>query len=59
MPALVLWGQRDPYIPARFGADYAQALGNAELEEYPDAGHWAWLDRPDIVDRVASFLSAG
>ena len=59
MPALVLWAQRDPYIPARFGADYAQALGNAELEEYPDAGHWAWLDRPDIVDRVASFLSAG
>ena len=45
MPALVLWGLRDPYIPARFGADYARALGGAELEEYPDAGHWAWLDR--------------
>ena len=57
-PALVLWGARDPYIPARFGGEYARALGG-ELEEYPDAGHWAWLDRPDMVERVAAFLSGG
>jgi pimeloyl-ACP methyl ester carboxylesterase len=59
MPALVLWGTQDPYIPAHFGADYAAALGSAELVEYPDAGHWGWLDRPDMIDRVADFLSAG
>src|SRR5439155_881899 len=38
MPALVLWGVRDPYIPARFGAAYAQALGDAELVDLDDAG---------------------
>jgi pimeloyl-ACP methyl ester carboxylesterase len=60
MPALVAWGMQDPYIPARFARDYVEALGStAELEEYPDAGHWAWLDRPDMIDRVASFLSGG
>jgi pimeloyl-ACP methyl ester carboxylesterase len=59
MPALVLWGTQDPYIPERFGREYAQALGAAELQEYPDAGHWAWLDRPDLIDRVADFLSGG
>jgi pimeloyl-ACP methyl ester carboxylesterase len=59
MPALVAWGLRDPYIPGRFGRDYAAALGDAELVEYPDAGHWAWLDRPDMIDRVAAFLSSG
>jgi pimeloyl-ACP methyl ester carboxylesterase len=59
MPALVLWGTQDPYIPAHFGRDYAQALPGAELQEYPDAGHWAWLDRPDLIDRVADFLSGG
>jgi pimeloyl-ACP methyl ester carboxylesterase len=59
MPALVVWGGKDPYIPERFGRDYAGALGAAELAEYPDAGHWGWLDRPDMIDRVAAFLSAG
>lgn len=58
MPALVVWGVRDPYIPARFAHAYAQALPNAELLELPDAGHWWWLDRPDAIDRVAGFLSA-
>jgi pimeloyl-ACP methyl ester carboxylesterase len=58
MPALVAWGMRDPYIPARFGAAYASALPHAELLELPDAGHWPWLDRPDLVDRVVDFLSA-
>ncbi len=35
MPALVLWGLKDPYIPARFGRDYAEALGVAELARVP------------------------
>ncbi len=56
-PALVVWGKRDPYIPARFGNAYANALG-AELVELADAGHWAWLDRPDVVDRVVEFVGA-
>jgi pimeloyl-ACP methyl ester carboxylesterase len=59
VPALVIWGARDPYIPARFGLDYARALPHAELVELPDAGHWPWLDRPDAIDRVVGFLSAG
>jgi pimeloyl-ACP methyl ester carboxylesterase len=58
MPALVLWGMRDPYIPGRFGQAYASALGSAELIELPDAGHWPWLDRPDAIDRVVDFLAA-
>ena len=58
-PALVVWGQRDPYIPARFGAAYAAALPKAELYALADAGHWPWLDRPEVVDRVTSFLAGG
>jgi pimeloyl-ACP methyl ester carboxylesterase len=59
MPALVVWGMRDPYIPARFGREYADALPDSELLELPDAGHWPWFDRPDMADRLAEFLSAG
>jgi pimeloyl-ACP methyl ester carboxylesterase len=55
-PALVVWGLRDPYIPARFAGAYARALGGAELLELPDAGHWWWLDRPDAIERVIGFL---
>jgi pimeloyl-ACP methyl ester carboxylesterase len=58
MPALVVWGAADPYIPARFGSDYARALPNAELVEILDAGHVPWLDRPDVIDRVTEFLAA-
>jgi pimeloyl-ACP methyl ester carboxylesterase len=58
MPALVVWGMRDPYLPAHFAEAYASALPDAELLELPDAGHVPWLDRPDMVDRVVSFLNA-
>lgn len=58
MPALVVWGTKDPYLPARFGRDYAQALTDAELVELPDAGHWPWLDRPDLIEHVVAFLRA-
>jgi len=55
-PALVLWGQEDPYVPARFGPEYASALGNAEHLPIPGAGHWPWYDKPEIIDVVADFL---
>ncbi|MFI4985392.1 MAG: alpha/beta fold hydrolase [Solirubrobacterales bacterium] len=58
MGALVVWGMKDPYIPGRFGRAYASALGAAELIELKDAGHWPWLDRPDVIDRVVDFLAA-
>jgi pimeloyl-ACP methyl ester carboxylesterase len=57
MPSLVVWGMRDPYIPARFAAEYARALPHADLLELPDAGHWWWLDRPDAIERVVGFLA--
>jgi pimeloyl-ACP methyl ester carboxylesterase len=56
MPSLVLWGMADPYIPTRFARAYAEALPASEMVELPDAGHWPWLDRPDVVDRVVDFL---
>ncbi len=58
MPALVVWGLQDPYIPTRFAAEYARVLPSAELLELPDAGHWWWLDRPDAIERVVGFLTA-
>jgi pimeloyl-ACP methyl ester carboxylesterase len=56
-PALVLWPTRDPYIPERFGRAYADALGGETELELVEAGHLSWLDRPELVARVAEFLS--
>ncbi|MBW3652613.1 MAG: alpha/beta hydrolase [Actinobacteria bacterium] len=57
-PALVLWGEHDPYIPARFGAGYAATLGDATLEVVENAGHWPWIDRPEVAARIVEHLAA-
>jgi len=57
-PALVLWGERDRYVEPAWAERVAGALGGqAEVEIVRGAGHWPWLDRPDVVRRVAHFLS--
>ncbi|MBI2690920.1 MAG: alpha/beta hydrolase [Solirubrobacterales bacterium] len=56
-PTLVIWGEQDPYIPTGFGALYSETLPNARLELLPDAGHWPWVDRPDVIDMTANFLA--
>jgi pimeloyl-ACP methyl ester carboxylesterase len=55
-PALILWPERDQYIDASFGRAYADALGGEVTLEMVDAGHWTWVERPEVVDRVARFL---
>ncbi len=55
-PALVLWGAQDPWIPARFGAGYAATLGDATLEVVEDAGHWPWIDKPELGARIVEHL---
>jgi pimeloyl-ACP methyl ester carboxylesterase len=56
-PALVLWPTLDPYIQAEFGSRYAEALGGETRLELVDTGHWSWHERPELVERAASFLS--
>jgi pimeloyl-ACP methyl ester carboxylesterase len=57
-PALIVWGERDPFIASSVAAEYAQALGgDSEVVALEDAGHWPWLDRPDVVELVAEFLA--
>jgi pimeloyl-ACP methyl ester carboxylesterase len=56
-PALVVWGGRDRYLPARFGPEFAARLPNSELLELPQAGHWPWIDAPAVIGRVVRFLA--
>lgn len=42
-PTLVLWGQRDPFIPA----DFADRFGSATVKRLAEVGHWAVAEDPD------------
>ena len=55
-PTLVLWGDDDPWLSPRLADAYAERLADATVEHVIDAGHWPWLDQPQVVDRVAAFL---
>jgi pimeloyl-ACP methyl ester carboxylesterase len=57
-PALVVWGDRDPYLQAAsLAEDLAAALGcDTEVLHFPDAGHWPWLDDPAAISGVTDFL---
>jgi pimeloyl-ACP methyl ester carboxylesterase len=57
-PALVVWGMRDRYLPARFGAAYAARLPNSTLIEALTAGHWPWLDSPELVEAMIRFVTS-
>lgn len=57
-PALVLWGEQDPWLPARLAGPFTELLPHARLERVAGAGHWPWLDRPELIERVVAFLEA-
>ena len=58
MPALVLWGDLDPWLHPRLIDGLSNRLPRATVIRLEHAGHWPWLDAPEAVDRVVDFLSA-
>jgi pimeloyl-ACP methyl ester carboxylesterase len=58
-PALVVWGARDPYVPARYAHAQRQTFPRAEVVVLPDSGHWPMIDHPVAVEApVLRFLSS-
>lgn len=57
-PALVVWGERDPWFGVELAARYAERLPHAQVQIVEGAGHWPWLGRPEAVSRVVSFLGS-
>jgi pimeloyl-ACP methyl ester carboxylesterase len=56
-PALVVWGERDPWLAPELADRYGQALPQATVVTAPDAGHWPWFEDPGVLERIAGFVS--
>jgi pimeloyl-ACP methyl ester carboxylesterase len=57
IPALVIWGQQDPYIPFTQAENQKNAFPRAEVHVLPRTGHWPFIDEPDTTrSLVTSFL---
>jgi pimeloyl-ACP methyl ester carboxylesterase len=53
LPALVLWGAADAFLPARFAEMQRRFFGEVDVHVLEGAGHWPFIDEPE---RVASLV---
>jgi pimeloyl-ACP methyl ester carboxylesterase len=59
-PALVIWGEKDNFVPRSHGETYAKLIPNCgELKIIPGAGHSVIVEQPDetaqlVIDCLAS-----
>ena len=57
IPALVVWGGRDPYLGLDLAESQTQAFPSARIVVLDDSGHWPFIDDPDAVAaQVIPFL---
>ena len=50
--------KRDSWLPAFLCERYGEALANVRVSRVADAGHWPWLERPDVAETIAAFVAA-
>lgn len=59
VPALVLWGRRDPYVPADYAHCQREVFPRADVRLLDESSHWPFLDDPETVaGMLATFLRA-
>jgi pimeloyl-ACP methyl ester carboxylesterase len=58
VPARVVWGTRDRYLPRALAERQREALPQADVVLVEGAGHWVMLERPaEVAAAVAEHLS--
>jgi pimeloyl-ACP methyl ester carboxylesterase len=59
VPTLIIWGERDPMIPASHGRAAHEAIPGSRLELFPGAGHFPHRDDPHrFVEVLLDFLQS-
>lgn len=62
-PALVIWGEKDIFIPPEHAEKQRQAFPDAQVHVFQDSGHWPFVDNAErtrglFVDFLRPKLSA-
>jgi acyl-coenzyme A synthetase/AMP-(fatty) acid ligase/pimeloyl-ACP methyl ester carboxylesterase len=58
VPALLLWGARDPVFTERYLDDLLDRLPHADVQRYPHATHLVTEDVPEAADHVWQWVGA-
>jgi pimeloyl-ACP methyl ester carboxylesterase len=57
LPALIVWGAHDPYIPLPFAERQREVFLHAEIKILIGSGHWPFADDPaSVAQAVLPFL---
>jgi pimeloyl-ACP methyl ester carboxylesterase len=58
VPTLLIWGERDPIIPADHGRQAQREIPGSRLELFPEAGHFPYRSDPQrFVDALSDFIA--
>ncbi|HET9677185.1 MAG TPA: alpha/beta hydrolase [Solirubrobacterales bacterium] len=52
VPALVVWGEGDAYLPSSFAERQREAFPSADVHVLAASGHWPFADAPETVERL-------
>ncbi len=52
VPALVIWGEDDAYLPSSYAPEQVRAFPSADVHVLPASGHWPFADAPETVERL-------
>jgi len=52
IPALVVWGEHDAYLPSSYAERQREAFPSADVHVLPASGHWPFADAPETVERL-------
>jgi pimeloyl-ACP methyl ester carboxylesterase len=57
VPTLILWGERDGFVPVAHGRAYHEGISGSEFKTIPSAGHLPHIEAPEsCADVMSSFL---
>lgn len=59
IPALVIWGEDDAYLPAEYAARQREVFPSADVHVLPASGHWPYVDATETVTRLLVEFLAG
>ena len=56
VPALVVWGEADPYLGTEYAEAISERLRATETLKLSGAGHWPWIGESAAQERILQFV---